>query len=72
MVHGSWFNIDFVLGSEAGQHASMCVTVWDVVFEHVYFVVTINMVRWPSGLRRQTKDLVRKGVGSNPTLIIFL
>lgn len=35
------------------------------------------MVRWPSGLRRQTKDppvflacnLVRKGVGSNPTLI---
>ena len=26
--------------------------------------------RWPSGLRRQTKDLVRKGVGSNPTLII--
>ena len=25
--------------------------------------------RWPSGLRRQTKDLVRKGVGSNPTLV---
>ena len=30
------------------------------------------MVRWPSGLRRQTKDLVRKGVGSNPTLIISI
>ena len=38
-----------------------------------------GMVRWPSGLRRQTKDqldiqapyLVRKGVGSNPTLISF-
>ena len=37
------------------------------------------MVRWPSGPRRQTKDqggchsthLVRKGVGSNPTLITF-
>ena len=33
------------------------------------------MVRWPSGLRRQTKayvsNLVRKGVGSNPTLIIY-
>ncbi len=35
-------------------------------------------VRWPSGLRRQTKDhvefrrlhLVRKGMGSNPILII--
>jgi hypothetical protein len=31
----------------------------------------ILKVRWPSGLRRQTKDLVRKGVGSNPTLITF-
>jgi hypothetical protein len=30
-----------------------------------------HQVRWPSGLRRQTKDLVRKGVGSNPTLITF-
>ena len=30
---------------------------------------SVYMVRWPSGLRRQTKDLVRKGVGSNPTLI---
>ena len=28
-------------------------------------------VRWPSGLRRQLKALVRKGVGSNPTLIIL-
>jgi len=25
---------------------------------------------WPSGLRRQLKALVRKGVGSNPTAII--
>ena len=38
------------------------------------------LARWPSGLRRQTKDpghlmttvyLVRKGVGSNPTLVTF-
>ena len=26
-------------------------------------------VKWPSGLRRQIKALVRKGVGSNPTFI---
>ena len=26
------------------------------------------VVNWPSGLRRQFKALVRKGVGSNPTL----
>ncbi len=25
------------------------------------------MLAWPSGLRRQLKALVRKGVGSNPT-----
>ena len=39
----------------------------------------IATVRWPSGLRRQTKDqgsccpvyLVLRGVGSNPTLIRF-
>ena len=30
-----------------------------------------SKARWPSGLRRQTKDLVRKGVGSNPTLVII-
>ena len=36
------------------------------------------MARWPSGLRRQTKvhpygvaHLIRKGVGSNPTLVTF-
>ena len=27
-----------------------------------------TVVNWPSGLRRQFKALVRKGVGSNPTL----
>ena len=32
---------------------------------------TLTKVRWPSGLRRQLKALVRKGVGSNPTLIIL-
>ena len=32
---------------------------------------TSTKVRWPSGLRRQLKALVRKGVGSNPTLIIL-
>ena len=33
-----------------------------------------NSVRiaWPSGLRRQLKALVRKGVGSNPTAVIVL
>ena len=47
----------------------MCVTVWDVLLGDLYFVADVDMVRWPSGLRRQTKDLVRKGVGSNPTLV---
>ena len=27
------------------------------------------MTRWPSGLRRWSKVPVRKGVGSNPTLV---
>ena len=31
---------------------------------------SIKTVRWPSGLRRQLKALVREGVGSNPTAII--
>ena len=34
------------------------------------------MARWPSGLRRQNQayvsHLVRKGVGSNPTLVTFI
>ena len=30
------------------------------------------LVNWPSGLRRQFKALVWKGVGSNPTLAILL
>jgi hypothetical protein len=39
-----------------------------------YFLKNYNtdqtkMTRWPSGLRRQIKALVRKGVGSNPTLV---
>ena len=29
------------------------------------------MTAWPSGLRRQLKALVRKGVGSNPTAVSF-
>ena len=32
--------------------------------------VATRVVSWPSGLRRQFKALVRKGVGSNPTLAI--
>jgi hypothetical protein len=28
------------------------------------------VITWPSGLRRQFKALVRKGVGSNPTVVI--
>jgi hypothetical protein len=32
----------------------------------------VLVVNWPSGLRRQFKALVRKGVGSNPTLANFL
>ena len=31
-----------------------------------------NATAWPSGLRRQLKALVRKGVGSNPTAVILL
>jgi hypothetical protein len=30
------------------------------------------VIIWPSGLRRQFKALVRKGVGSNPTMVNFL
>ena len=30
-----------------------------------------EMMTWPSGLRRKIKALVRKGVGSNPTVITF-
>ena len=33
---------------------------------------TANATAWPSGLRRQLKALVRKGVGSNPTAVILL
>ena len=36
-----------------------------------YNIGDFSTARWPSGLRRQTKDLVRKGVGSNPTLVIY-
>jgi hypothetical protein len=32
---------------------------------------SIQRTAWPSGLRRQLKALVRKGVGSNPTAVIF-
>ena len=32
---------------------------------------TLAETAWPSGLRRQLKALVRKGVGSNPTAVIF-
>ena len=30
-----------------------------------------DVIAWPSGLRRQLKALVRKGVGSNPTAVNF-
>ena len=30
-----------------------------------------DVIAWPSGLRRQLKALVRKGVGSNPTAVKF-
>jgi hypothetical protein len=30
-----------------------------------------HAARWPSGLRRCVKAAVRKGVGSNPTLVIY-
>ncbi len=29
------------------------------------------MTIWPSGLRRQLQVLVRKGVGSNPTVVTY-
>ena len=35
-------------------------------------VVNLSEVAWPSGLRRQLKALVRKGVGSNPTAAILI
>ena len=31
-----------------------------------------KLTAWPSGLRRQLKALVRKGVGSNPTAVILV
>ena len=36
-----------------------------------YCISGSHVVRWPSGLRRRFKAPVRKGVGSNPTLIIY-
>ena len=30
-----------------------------------------GMTIWPSGLRRQLQVLVRKGVGSNPTVVTY-
>ena len=39
----------------------------------IYFTeFAYNMTRWPSGLRRQLKALVRKSAGSNPVLVSFL
>ena len=35
-------------------------------------MIPIIMASWPSGLRRCVKAAVRKGVGSNPTLVIAL
>ena len=37
----------------------------------LYFYSFQPLIRaeWPSGLRRQNQDLVRKGVGSNPTSV---
>ena len=32
---------------------------------------SILLAGWPSGLRRRVKAAVRKGVGSNPTPVIF-
>ena len=32
---------------------------------------SISLAGWPSGLRRRVKAAVRKGVGSNPTPVIF-
>ena len=31
--------------------------------------MVVKLTAWPSGLRRQLKALVRKGVGSNPTAV---
>ena len=32
----------------------------------------LSATAWPSGLRRQLKALVRKGVGSNPTAVSYI
>ena len=42
------------------------------LFLYLNEVVNLSEVAWPSGLRRQLKALVRKGVGSNPTAVIIV
>ena len=40
--------------------------------EHSFAICcNTSMARWPSGLRRYVQVVVRKGVGSNPTLVSF-
>ena len=43
-------------------------------FEYTYYNIfrSVLTARWPSGLRRQNQDLVRKGAGSNPVLVKLL
>jgi hypothetical protein len=49
---------------------SICVSgVWGAVQLHLQLPNATTV--WPSGLRRWLKAPVRKGVGSNPTAVIF-
>ena len=39
------------------------------LFANIRSRIRFSVMTWPSGLRRKIKALVRKGVGSNPTVI---
>ena len=37
---------------------------------YIIIYVVFHVAIWPSGLRRQNQDLVRKGEGSNPSVVM--
>ena len=69
-------NRGWVCARKRARSVGACGSPWESVqvadaFREGAGLRTSTKVRWPSGLRRQLKALVRKGVGSNPTLIIL-
>ena len=38
---------------------------------YIVMYAVSHVAIWPSGLRRQNQDLVRKGEGSNPSVVIY-